>query len=237
MGETIFSHAKFAFSSIFFSLVKIQPYLSQVCSIFTRQEIIPKHQCAPPADFAFVRSFFFVSVRRWTADPISIQPHLAFISKWWRGTMVALFSVPLFFLLPFFLHQSSSSLIRQTALHIWLHSATRDIFFSFFLWLIKEGFLTTSLFLAVLGWCIETHNNVARYNLIDTKYHQMALKSVPSSNLLKPLVKQKWVVHVTIFQKLLELGSFDFKLWETSEVWNLQSWNGLNLVFLQCLVV
>ena len=34
--------------------------------------------------------------------PISIQPHLAFISKWWRGTMVALFSVPLFFLLPFF---------------------------------------------------------------------------------------------------------------------------------------
>ena len=63
--------------------------------------------------------------------PISIQPHLAFISKWWRGTMVALFSVPLFFLLPFFLHQSSSSLIRQTALHIWLHSATRDRFFFF----------------------------------------------------------------------------------------------------------
>ena len=57
------------------------------------------------------------------------SPHLAFISKWWRGTMVALFSVPLFFLLPFFLHQSSSSLIRQTALHIWLHSATRDRFF------------------------------------------------------------------------------------------------------------
>ena len=83
--------------------------------------------------------------------PISIQPHLAFISKWWRGTMVALFSVPLFFSPSFFLHQSSSSLIRQTALHIWLHSATRDRFF-FFLWLIKEGFLTASLFFAVLHW-------------------------------------------------------------------------------------
>ena len=127
MGETIFSHANFAFSSICFSLVKIQPYLPQVFWILIRQEIIPKHLCAPPsnfafvrffffinvrlaapnlyiclkfaqfspdeklslkhlcappADFAFVRSFFFVSVRRCAADPISIQPHLAFISKW-----------------------------------------------------------------------------------------------------------------------------------------------------------
>ena len=38
---------------------------------------------------------------------------------------------------------------------------------------------------------IEMHNN----NLIDTKYrfdhHQMALRSVPTSDLLEPLVKQK----------------------------------------------
>ena len=157
--------------------------------------------------------------------PISIQPHLAFISKWWRGTMVALFSVPLFFLLPFFyikarrassdrqhctfdctvlqetdfffllsltdkrrffdrkfvfrgprimylgpetlvvkiwcllhtifqkflnsffLHQSLLSLIRQTALHIWLHSATRDRFFFFLSLTDKRRLLTESLFL------------------------------------------------------------------------------------------
>ena len=42
-------------------------------------------------------SFFFVRAAR-----SQFSPYLAFISKWWRGTMVALFSVPLFFLLPFF---------------------------------------------------------------------------------------------------------------------------------------
>ena len=100
MGETIFSHAKFAFSSIFFSLVKIQPYLSQVCSIFTRQEIIPKHQCAPPADFAFVRSFFFVSVRRAAPDlnsaPFSLYQQVV---TWYNG---GTFFCSSFFLLPFF---------------------------------------------------------------------------------------------------------------------------------------
>ena len=65
--------------------------------------------------------------------------------QWWH------FFLFLFFSPSFFLHQSSSSLIRQTALHIWLHSATRDRFFPFFLWLIKEGFLIASLFFAVLG--------------------------------------------------------------------------------------
>ena len=45
---------------------------------------------------------------------------------------------------------------------------------------------------------IKTYNNIGRYNLIDTKNrqmalrsHQMALQSVPTSHLLEPLVKQK----------------------------------------------
>ena len=42
--------------------------------------------------------------------------------------------------------------------------------------------------------CIETYKDTARYNLIDTKYRQMVLRSIPTSNILEPLVKQKWVV-------------------------------------------
>jgi len=41
---------------------------------------------------------------------------------------------------------------------------------------------------------IENHNKIARYNLIYTKYRQMALWLVPNNDLLEPLVKQKRVV-------------------------------------------
>jgi hypothetical protein len=56
--------------------------------------------------------------------PISIQTPFSLYQQvvtWYNGGI--------FFSFLFFLHQSSSSLIRQTALHIWLHSATRDRFF------------------------------------------------------------------------------------------------------------
>ena len=54
---------------------------------------------------------------------------------------------------------------------------------------------------------------------------------------LETLVCSQDLMLVTIFQKLLELDLFDFILLESSEVWSLQSWNVLNLVFQQCLVV
>ena len=81
--------------------------------------------------------------------PISIQPHLAFISKWWRGTMVALFSVPLFFsFLFFYIKARRASSDRQ---HCTFDCTVLQETDFFFLWLIKGGFLIASLFFAVLG--------------------------------------------------------------------------------------
>ena len=61
--------------------------------------------------------------------PISIQPHLAFISKWWRGTMVALFSVPLFFLLPFFTSKLVEPHQTDSIAHLIAQCYKRQIFF------------------------------------------------------------------------------------------------------------
>ena len=72
--------------------------------------------------------------------PISIQSHLAFISKWWRGTMVALFSVPLFFSPSFFFYIKARRASSDRQHCTFDCTVLQETDFFFFLWLIKEGF-------------------------------------------------------------------------------------------------
>ena len=66
-----------------------------------------------------------------------------------------------------------------------------------------SSFKSLAIFMIGCSGCIETYKDMARYNLIDKKHCKMALLSVPTSNLLEPLVKQKWLVTIRGRQPLL----------------------------------